>query len=94
MASILIISNGHGEDLSGALLAKELICMGNKVDAFAMVGKGNSYINEGITNLGLRKEFSTGGIGYTSIFGRLTELIQGQLIYLLRSILRLLMSPR
>ncbi len=90
MASILIISNGHGEDLSGALIAKALISIGNKVDAFAMVGKGNTYTNKGISNLGLGREFSTGGIGYTSLLGRLTELVQGQLIYLLRSILRLL----
>jgi uncharacterized protein (TIGR03492 family) len=40
--------------------------------------------------LGSSHEFSTGGIGYTSLQGRLTELIQGQILYLLRRLFRLL----
>ena len=43
MANLLIISNGHGEDLSGSLLAIELKKYGHIVEAFPLVGKGNEY---------------------------------------------------
>ncbi len=86
---VLIISNGHGEDLSGSLLGKGLISRGHKVDALSLVGKGRPYKKEGIKNYGLNRDFSTGGIGYTSLIGRLTELFQGQLLYLFSSIFRL-----
>jgi len=49
-----------------------------------------SYRRAGIPLLGRTREFSTGGIGYTSLKGRLTELVQGQVFYLLRQLLRLL----
>ena len=90
MAKLLLISNGHGEDVSGALLATELQRIGHQVEAFPLVGKGNAYQNEGIKIHGFRREFSTGGIGYTSLIGRFTELVQGQIFYLALSILRLL----
>jgi len=94
LARILLISNGHGEDLSGSLLGKKLIEMGNQVEAFALVGKGNAYRKERIRNRGLGREFSTGGIGYTSLKGRFTELIQGQLIYLIRNFIKLLIIAK
>ncbi len=89
MAKFLLISNGHGEDLSGSLLGIELTRKGHQVEAFPLVGKGNAYRSAQLRVLGLQKEFSTGGLGYTSFLGRLTELIQGQLFYLLGSIFRL-----
>ncbi len=90
MARILLLSNGHGEDLSGALIGKALKKLNHDVDALPFVGYGNSYKVSGIRTLGRSKEFSTGGLGYTSIYGRLTELIQGQLFYLLGRLFRLL----
>ncbi|WP_269622200.1 lipid-A-disaccharide synthase-related protein [Prochlorococcus marinus] len=94
MANLLLISNGHGEDLSGALIGLKLKQQGHKIDAFPLVGKGNAYEKRGITIHGLRKEFSTGGLGYTSLIGRFTELFQGQLFYLAWSYLRLLTISR
>ena len=90
MARLLLISNGHGEDVSGALLGIELQRIGHQVEAFPFVGKGNAYQNVGIQIHGFRKEFSTGGIGYTSLIGRFTELIQGQIFYLFSSLFLLL----
>ena len=94
MANLLLISNGHGEDLSGALLATELRKFGHKVAAFPLVGKGNAYWKAGIRTHGFRKEFSTGGLGYTTLCGRLTELIQGQLFYLIWNLIRLFIIAR
>ena len=90
MARILLLSNGHGEDLSGALLGQALLARSHQIQALPLVGLGHPYIQAGIPLLGQSHEFSTGGIGYTSLRGRLTELFQGQLFYLLRRLIRLL----
>ncbi len=90
MARILLLSNGHGEDLSGALLAQGLQHQGHSVQALPLVGLGSAYQKAGVPVLGRSHEFSTGGIGYTSLRGRLTELLQGQVLYLIRRLIRLL----
>nr|WP_115095395.1 lipid-A-disaccharide synthase-related protein [Synechococcus sp. UW106] len=90
MARILVLSNGHGEDLSGALLAQDLQQQGHSVQALPLAGLGSAYSKADVPLLGRSHEFSTGGIGYTSFQGRLTELLQGQVLYLLRRLIRLL----
>lgn len=90
MARLLLLSNGHGEDLSGALLGQALKAQGHDVEALPLVGRGNPYSEATIPVVGRTREFSTGGLGYTTFRGRLTELIQGQVMYLLRRLLRLI----
>ena len=94
MSRILLLSNGHGEDLSGALLAQELQQQGHSVQALPLAGLGSAYQKAGVPLLGRSHEFSTGGIGYTSLKGRLTELLQGQVLYLLRRLIRLMRHRR
>jgi uncharacterized protein (TIGR03492 family) len=79
---VLLISNGHGEDLSGALLGQALRARGVEVDALPLVGQGEAYRRACLPVWGPTRDFSTGGLGYTSLRGRLTELWQGQLPYL------------
>ena len=43
MARLLLLSNGHGEDLSGALLGQALKAQGHEVEALPLVGRGNPY---------------------------------------------------
>ena len=86
MSRILLLSNGHGEDLSGSLLAKELLKNGHVVDALPIVGKGIHYKKENINVIGRTKVFLTGGIGYTSLKGRLFEIFEGQIIYFLQKL--------
>jgi len=81
---ILILSNGHGEDLSGSLIAKQFVKSGYSVHALPIVGKGNNYEKEKIKIIGKTKEFSTGGIGYNSFKGRLTEIFGGEIFYLIK----------
>jgi uncharacterized protein (TIGR03492 family) len=81
---ILILSNGHGEDLSGSLIAKQFVKNGYSVHALPIVGKGNHYEKEKIKIIGKTKQFSTGGIGYNSFKGRLTEIFRGEIFYLLQ----------
>ena len=83
-APILLLSNGHGEDLSGALIAPELRARGYRAEALPLVGHGRAYDQAAIPLLGRTREYSTGGLGYTSLWGRLTEVVQGQVGYLLR----------
>jgi uncharacterized protein (TIGR03492 family) len=83
LSGVLLLSNGHGEDLSGALVARELLERGVTVAALPLVGHGRAYRHAGVPVLGTTREFSTGGLGYTSLTGRLTELIQGQVLYML-----------
>lgn len=83
MSRVLLISNGHGEDLSGAHLGQALLGRGVAVEALPLVGHGAAYSSAGLPVLGPTRDFSTGGLGYTSLQGRLTELWQGQLPYLL-----------
>jgi len=81
---ILILSNGHGEDLSGSLIAKQFVKKGYSVHALPIVGIGNHYEKEKIKIIGKTKEFSTGGIGYNSLNGRLNEILGGEIFYLLK----------
>ena len=95
MPKILLLSNGNGEDLSGSLLANAFKKLGHEVKALPLVGNGESYLKAGIKVLGNTKSFSTGGMGYTSLKGRIIELIQGQIIYLIKRIyLLFLISSR
>ena len=89
MKPVLLLSNGHGEDLSGALVASQLIQMGIAVEALPLVGHGTSYRQLGIPVLGRTRNCSTGGLGYTSLAGRIAELLEGQMLYVLNRLLLL-----
>ena len=89
MKPVLLLSNGHGEDLSGALVASQLIQMGIAVEALPLVGHGASYRQLGIPVLGRTRSCSTGGLGYTSLAGRIAELLEGQMLYVLSRLLLL-----
>ncbi len=86
MSKILILSNGHGEDLSGSILAEKLIEMGHEVDALPIVGKGTIYKKNKIKVVCRTKEFSTGGLGYNTLKGRLSDIFNGQIFYFLKQL--------
>jgi len=86
LSRILVLSNGHGEDISGAILASELISIGNKVEALPIVGSGEAYKKEKINIIGKTRKFNTGGLGYNSLRGRLNDLFNGQINYFLKKI--------
>jgi uncharacterized protein (TIGR03492 family) len=94
VSRILLISNGHGEDLSASLLGRELLNRQQGVEALPLVGAGEAYHRAGIGVIGRTRNFSTGGLGYTSLRGRLTELWQGQVQYLFGRILTLMRHRR
>ena len=55
MSRILLLSNGHGEDLSGSLLAKYFVKKGDLVDALPIVGDGENYKKVNIRIIGKTK---------------------------------------
>ena len=86
MSRILLLSNGHGEDLSGSLLAKYFVKKGDLVHALPIVGDGENYKKVNIRIIGKTKKFRTGGIGYNSFRGRMFEIFGGQIIYFLKKL--------
>lgn len=60
-ADLLILSNGHGEDTMGALLAKELEGEGMRVLAFPVVGEGGAYARAGVPLVGVQQAMPSGG---------------------------------
>ena len=84
---VLLLSNGHGEDLSGAKIAEALMARGIAVEALPLVGHGRPYRRVGVPVLGSTRECSTGGLGYTSLAGQLREIREGQWTYLLGRLL-------
>ena len=92
LGAVLLLSNGHGEDLSGSLLARALREQGVAVEALPLVGHGEPYRQADIRVLGRTRSYSTGGLGYTSLLGQLTELLQGQPLYFLRRLGLLLLQ--
>ncbi len=86
MSKILLLSNGHGEDLSGSLLAKHLIGKGDLVEALPIVGDGENYKKVNVRIIGKTKKFNTGGIGYNSFKGRMIEIFGGQIFYFFKKL--------
>jgi len=62
-ASILVLSNGHGEDEMGSLLAGELSSCKRKASvlAFPVVGEGLAYRKRAIPVVGVQKFMPSGG---------------------------------
>lgn len=60
---LLLLSNGHGEDAIGALLARriEQIAPWIRVQAFPLVGVGRAYVDAGVPLVGAQQEMPSGG---------------------------------
>lgn len=63
-ARVAILSNGHGEDAVGALLAARLLELRPELTivALPLVGAGNAYARLGLPVLGPRRELPSGGL--------------------------------
>lgn len=61
MSRLLLVSNGHGEDIIGAALGLVLAGLGHEPLALPLVGKGDAYENAGFAVLGPRRVMPSGG---------------------------------
>jgi len=62
--SCLLVSNGYGEDLMGAALARALRSRGVEVTAYPLVGMGQAYAAAGVRTLDPRRNLPTAGFGF------------------------------
>jgi uncharacterized protein (TIGR03492 family) len=76
---ILVISNGHGEDLNASLVAQALMQADPsvQVSALAIVGAGNAYRRLGIPLIAPTQTMPSGGIFYTSQVALAKDLVSG-----------------
>ena len=81
---LLLVSNGHGEDLSGAQLGQALVGLGGHAAACPLVGHGEAYKKLGIPKVCATRSFTSHGMGYQSFGHCLQELCNGQTLYGLR----------
>ncbi|HHY19573.1 MAG TPA: hypothetical protein GX522_06715 [Firmicutes bacterium] len=66
--SILVVSNGHGEDALAAVLAKELKEHTDlEIIALPLVGEGKAYIDAGIKRIHTQENLPSGGFVYLGI---------------------------
>jgi len=79
ISRILLISNGHGEDLNGSLMgeALSLVDPNLTICAFPIVGEGKSYIKKGIEIVAPLKSMPSGGIFYLNIINLIKDLFSG-----------------
>jgi len=69
MAKILLISNGHGEDLSGSILVQHLQQLDPTLTCAALpiVGAGNAYRRAHIPIISPTQDLPSGGFSYMSL---------------------------
>ena len=97
--SLLIISNGHGEDLIASELIKELLPLRKfkNIEVMPLVGDGkifDNFTSQKITKIGFQKVLPSGGFSNQSLKGFLNDLREGMLIYLLKNWIELINKPK
>jgi hypothetical protein len=76
MKKLLILSNGHGEDLVAAEIAKKLP-KEIEIEIFPLVGDGKAFKNLPIKLIGPLKSFPSGGFSARNIFALPKDLFSG-----------------
>ena len=97
--SLLIISNGHGEDVIACNIIKELLLLKkfNNIEVMPLVGDGSTFDDlraKNITKIGVHKVLPSGGFSNQSFRGFWNDLKEGMLIYLFKNWLELIKKPK
>ena len=97
--SLLIISNGHGEDVIASLIIKELLSLRkfNNIEVMPLVGDGKAFddlTSQKITKIGFQKVLPSGGFSNQSLKGFWHDLKEGMLIYLLKNWIEVIKKPK
>lgn len=79
ITKILLISNGHGEDLNSSLIGEALTSLHSNliIDAFPIVGEGKSYVNKNINIVAPLQSMPSGGIFYLNPLNLIKDLSSG-----------------
>lgn len=88
---LLFISNGHGEDLNGSLIAQEISQINPNIQVFALpiVGEGNSYKNKNIELIINSQNMPSGGIFYLNPLNLIKDLFSGLIGLTIKQLLTL-----
>ena len=97
--SLLIISNGHGEDIIACEIIKEILLLKkfNNIEVMPLVGDGkifDRFISPKIIKIGFQKVLPSGGFSNQSFRAFLNDLKEGMLIYLFKNWIELLKKPK
>ena len=96
---LLIICNGHGEDLIALEIIKELLKITKSyiVEVMPLVGTGeifDDFLSERIIKIGYQKVLPSGGFSNQSFLGFLKDLRGGMITYLLKNWFYLRSKPK
>ena len=97
--SLLIISNGHGEDFIAAEIIKELLVLKkfNNIEVMPLVGDGkifDNFTSQEITKIGFQKILPSGGFSNQSLKGLLNDIKKGLFVYLFKNWIEVIKKPR
>lgn len=86
--NILLVSNGHAEDLAAAAIGAGIIKTfpDANIKALPLVGLGKAYDKQGIENLGLKKTLPSGGFAKEGLWHFLNDVRSGLFGFLARQI--------
>jgi len=86
---VLLISNGHGEDLNGSLIGEALLSINPNliIDAFPLVGEGKSYLNKNINIVSPLQSMPSGGIFYLNPINSIKDLSSGLVALTIKQII-------
>ncbi|WP_071455788.1 lipid-A-disaccharide synthase-related protein [Gloeomargarita lithophora] len=79
MKTILLLSNGHGEDLNASLIAQACQNLGARVLALPLVGAGQAYQRWGIPIIAPTRTLPSGGIFYMNTWLLVRDVLGGLL---------------
>jgi uncharacterized protein (TIGR03492 family) len=77
--TVIVLSNGHGEDAIGVALGRALKGLGLEVKALPLVGRGTAYEQAGFEVLGPRHVLPSGGFVYADLRALWSDLRGGWL---------------
>lgn len=89
ITKILLISNGHGEDLNGSLIGEALSSIDSNliIDAFPIVGQGKSYISKKINIVAPLQSMPSGGIFYLNPLNLIKDISSGLVALTIKQII-------
>lgn len=89
ITKILLISNGHGEDLNSSLIGEALKSLDSNliIDAFPIVGEGKSYFSKKINIVVPLQSMPSGGIFYLNPLNLIKDISSGLVALTIKQII-------
>jgi len=97
--SLLIICNGHGEDVIALEIIKKLLPSNkfDQIEIMPLVGNGkifDEFLSKKIIKIGHQKVLPSGGFSNQSLIGFFKDIREGMIIYIIRNWIELIRKPK